>query len=461
MGSERGQSHGVYTYDSLIARYVAQRGLRLFAGSTDPDSSPEDVHDGDFWWDGTDVSIWDEGGGAWITLAGGAGAPAGASYVTMAAEGGLTNESVLGPDVIMADVIASRPAFATEGRLFYATDEGIVYRDTGAAWVKVAVHEYAELDNRSHTLSAGDHSGSLPEATVSFDTVAGHDHDGTDSKAFVYGVPTAISEGDTAADGVATTPARLDHLHGSPSTWAPTAHKAAHVSGGGDAFAKNDVLVAAAQYLDDIADPSSDAQRIWLEDAGGEIRYWDDAGTPVLRTLVDLALTQTLADKTLTQPTIGDFVNATHDHADAAGGGNIGANPYTITGNWDVSGIAGRIVCQTGAGAPTHSDAEGTLYWDTTNNIFYVNDDGATAWTLVGPGGGAAHTLDSATHTDVAAITEGVGDILVWNGTNWVDLNVGTDGLQLTADSGQTEGVAWAAAGGADPTPHPFLNMGG
>ncbi|MEE9591982.1 MAG: hypothetical protein V3W28_00185, partial [Thermoplasmata archaeon] len=88
MGSERGQSHGVYTYDSLIARYVAQRGLRLFAGSTDPDSSPEDVHDGDFWWDGTDVSIWDEGGGAWITLAGGAGAPAGASYVTMAAEAG-------------------------------------------------------------------------------------------------------------------------------------------------------------------------------------------------------------------------------------------------------------------------------------------------------------------------------------------------------------------------------------
>lgn len=373
MGSERGQSHGVYTYDPLTASYVSQRGLRTFAGTVDPNAAPEDIHDGDFWWDGTEVKIWNETGSTWIALAGGAGAPVGASYVTMAVEGGLTNESVLGPDVIMADVVASRPGAATAGRLFYATDEGIIYRDTSSAWVKVGVHEYAELDNRSHTLSAGDHSGSLPEATVSFDTVAGHDHDGTDSKAFVYGIPTAIGEGDIAADGVATTPARLDHLHGSPSTWTPAAHAASHAGGGGD---------------------------------------------------------------------------------------DIGGEAMTITGNWDVSGITGRIIVQTGAGAPTHSEAEGTVYWDTTNNILYVNDDGATAWTLVGPGGGAAHTLDSATHTDVAAITEQAGDLLVWNGTNWVDLNVGGDGTQLTADSGQTEGVAWAAAGGADPTPHPYLFMG-
>ena len=33
--------------------------------------------------------------------------------------------------------------------------------------------------------------------------------------------------------------------------------------------------------------------------------------------------TQTLSAKTLTTPIIGDFTNATHDHADAAGGGRV------------------------------------------------------------------------------------------------------------------------------------------
>ena len=42
-------------------------------------------------------------------------------------------------------------------------------------------------------------------------------------------------------------------------------------------------------------------------------------------TLVGLTNTQTLAGKTLTTPTIGDFQNATHDHLNAAGGGTITA----------------------------------------------------------------------------------------------------------------------------------------
>lgn len=41
-------------------------------------------------------------------------------------------------------------------------------------------------------------------------------------------------------------------------------------------------------------------------------------------------------------------------------------------------------IVQTGAGTPTHTAAEGTIYWDTTNNKLYVNNDGATAWTEVG-----------------------------------------------------------------------------
>lgn len=70
---------------------------------------------------------------------GGGGAPTGASYVTTAAEAGLSAEKVLGTDVIMSGTLAARPAAATAGRLYFATDDagGTLYRDTGAAWVKL------------------------------------------------------------------------------------------------------------------------------------------------------------------------------------------------------------------------------------------------------------------------------------------------------------------------------------
>lgn len=43
-------------------------------------------------------------------------------------------------------------------------------------------------------------------------------------------------------------------------------------------------------------------------------------------TLVGIAATQTLTNKTLTTPTIGDFTNATHTHANSAGGGTLAAS---------------------------------------------------------------------------------------------------------------------------------------
>ena len=47
--------------------------------------------------------------------------------------------------------------------------------------------------------------------------------------------------------------------------------------------------------------------------------------------IVTLAATQTLTNKTLTTPTIGDFTNATHDHSDAANGGTIAITDLTGT----------------------------------------------------------------------------------------------------------------------------------
>lgn len=42
--------------------------------------------------------------------------------------------------------------------------------------------------------------------------------------------------------------------------------------------------------------------------------------------------------------------------------------------------------------------------------------------------------------TDIDGLTGNKGDIIVHDGTNWVDLAVGTNGQILKAASGETEG---------------------
>lgn len=54
---------------------------------------------------------------------------------------------------------------------------------------------------------------------------------------------------------------------------------------------------------------------------------------------------------------------------------------------------------------------------------------------------------------DVAALAPTKGRLIVGDGTNWVDLGVGTDTHVLTADSAQTKGIKWAAASGGGGSP--------
>lgn len=106
-----------------------------------------------------------------------------------------------------------------------------------------------------------------------------------------------------------------------PTEFAPSDHKANHVSGGGDAFAKNDVLLAAGSYLDDIADPASDAQRIWLEDGGDDIRYWSDEVTPVKHSVASASNTITFTNKTYDADATGNVLtNVENDNIKAAAG---------------------------------------------------------------------------------------------------------------------------------------------
>lgn len=79
-----------------------------------------------------------------VALSGG-GASTAASFVTLNAEAGLSNETTLA-QVIRKDVLANRGAFGTGGVIFGATDNGIGYRDSGSAWEPY----FAALDSGGH-----------------------------------------------------------------------------------------------------------------------------------------------------------------------------------------------------------------------------------------------------------------------------------------------------------------------
>jgi len=74
---------------------------------------------------------------------------------------------------LLAQGLVSRPAAGIDGRLYYATDEGILYRDTGAAWEEKARAEtsirLAQLSERAHSsltgIGANDHHAQLHAAS--------------------------------------------------------------------------------------------------------------------------------------------------------------------------------------------------------------------------------------------------------------------------------------------------------
>lgn len=77
-------------------------------------------------------------------------------------------------------------------------------------------------------------------------------------------------------------------------------------------------------------------------------------------------------------------------------------------------------------------------------------DLGATSitGTLAITDGGTGQTTNTAAFDALAPSTPSKGDLLVYNGTNWVKQVVGSNDQVLTADSTQASGIKWAAAGG-------------
>ncbi|MFH1683971.1 MAG: hypothetical protein ABIA67_03725 [Candidatus Margulisiibacteriota bacterium] len=123
---------------------------------------------------------------------------------------------------------------------------------------------------------------------------------------------------------------------------------------------------------------------------------------------------QALSDKTLTTPTIASFVNATHDHSNAAGGGQISHLNLTNIGT------------NTHAQIDTHIAASTNIHGLGAGSAVVGTSD---AQTLTGKTmSGASNTLTNLGITNLTIAGESQGDIIYRDGTGWTRLPAGTSG---------------------------------
>ena len=196
---------------------------------------------------------------------------------------------------ILSDVVASRPAAATVDRFFWATDEHILYRDTGAAWVKASVADHPDIDgagpndHHSQSHSDGDHTAGFAAPTGAVDIGdaaaegAGATHSRSDHQ-HQFSAPSAGYPLDVAAaeaDGTATTPARSDHGHAHGSGYSPDAHHAR--SHDHSAAADGDTLTPATLNIPFAVTPAQTAegQAVWDSD-GDRLTVGTGAGRKTL-----------------------------------------------------------------------------------------------------------------------------------------------------------------------------------
>jgi hypothetical protein len=136
--------------------------------------------------------------------------------------------------------------------------------------------------------------------------------------------------------------------------------------------------------------------------------------------------TTTIADAAVTAIKLAS--NSARDNL-TAGTGSLNLSAFTLTLPNDVTRLGAAIDL---GGA----EVTGVLPWSSV---------GSRPTTLTGYGITDAQPL-SARLTDVAGLAPTKGRLIVGDGTNWVDLGVGSNNQVLTADSAQSKGVKWATA---------------
>lgn len=103
--------------------------------------------------------------------------------------------------------------------------------------------------------------------------------------------------------------------------------------------------------------------------------------------VVTEAHSATLTNKTLTTPTIGDFTNATHNHANAAGGGQI-----TLT-----TGVTGVLPLANGGTNKNMTAVNGGLVYTDADSMEVTSAGTSQSWVL--SGGAGAPTMSNTTTT--------------------------------------------------------------
>lgn len=157
-------------------------------------------------------------------------------------------------------------------------------------------------------------------------------------------------------------------------------------------------------------------------------------------TVVGKATTDTLTNKTLTTPTIGSFTNATHNHSNAAGGGDltdVQATSLTLTGTTETDTntltalniVKGWAAITISGGTPSYADS--------------YNFSGAVTDTAAG-----VHTLTIATdladtnYMAVATVNDGDGDTYAQTDSHAVgSLDVQTF-TNLAGNAGDSDAVS-------------------
>jgi len=81
---------------------------------------------------------------------------------------GVDEINVKGLSILTSGLDADKPTPAKPGRLYWALDSGILYRDNGNQWIKIAVKDFPDLDESSHkTTHQDDGSDELSVAGLS------------------------------------------------------------------------------------------------------------------------------------------------------------------------------------------------------------------------------------------------------------------------------------------------------
>ena len=204
---------------------------------------------------------------------------------------------------ILSDVIVNRPVAATVDRFFWATDQHILYRDTGAAWVKASAADHPDLDSigpndhhgQSH--SDADHTAGFAAPTGAIDigdaaaegAAATHSRSDHQHQFAAPGAGYPVDVAAAEADGTATTPARADHGHGHGSGYVPNAH---HAQGHGSADHSGAVLAGEANesfgafyaemgQITAPANPAAGTRRIFVDSSDGKLKARTSAGSSV------------------------------------------------------------------------------------------------------------------------------------------------------------------------------------